>query len=103
MPFFEKYDKFLSQGRASGRPVGVKNGQGTQPMAFENPMLKGMAQTQTPMSGSGSSGQGNEPITTTIQPMQPAQSVLGAPKKMSLLDWATGINSQVKKNGVHSK
>lgn len=80
MPFFEKYDGL--GGRPNGRPVGVQNGQGQQPMSFENPMLKGMAQTQVPMSAPSNTAPAQSKRVAPGPPALPPGTV------NSLLDWA---------------
>jgi hypothetical protein len=40
MSFLDKYDSLV--GRPNGRPVGVRNGQGQQPVVSSNPALDGM-------------------------------------------------------------
>jgi len=83
MAFFEKYGEL--SGRPNGRPVGVANGQGQQPMSFENPALKGMAMTQSPMATSAPAAPAAGGSKKSDMPAPP-QYTQG--QVMTLLDWA---------------
>jgi len=82
MAFFEKYGEL--QGRPNGRPVGVANGQGQQSMTFENPMLKGMAMTQSPVATSArpAPAAGGEKKSALPAPPQYTQGQV-----TTLMDW----------------
>jgi len=76
MGFFDKYQDALTP-RPNGRPVGVLNGQGQQPVTAGNPALSGLAQAVN-----GAQGMlGNikapqpqaKPYTPGIQPAKPSE------------------------------
>ena len=76
---FDKYNGL--ERHPNGRPVGVRNGQGSVPAVPQNPMLRGMQHTVTPLSA------------TPQGPVQQRRIAAGAPAVAegtveTLLDWA---------------